>query len=140
MFKGFINWADRWAIILSALCVVHCVLLPILLIALPTLTSLAFFSDERFHTWLLYAVLPISGFAVILGYLHHRSWPVVVITSLGMGVLITVAIFGHETFGEQGEVMASVVGSALVAFGHVKNFNGRKLLNRCNQTPNKIST
>jgi hypothetical protein len=65
---------------------------------------------------------------------------VVVITSLGMGVLITVAIFGHEAFGEQGEVIASVVGSALVAFGHVKNFTRRKLLNRCNQTPSKSAT
>ncbi|WP_239023950.1 MerC domain-containing protein [Paraglaciecola marina] len=125
------NLADRSAIFLSTLCMIHCLVLPLILILLPTLTTLTFFSDERFHTWLLYAVLPISAFAVVLGYFHHRSWLVVLITSMGMGVLVTVAIFGHDVFGEQGEVFASVIGSILVAYGHIINFKARRQLSQC---------
>jgi hypothetical protein len=35
---------------------------------------------------------------------------------------------------------SDALGSALVAFGHVKNFKRRKLLYRCNQTPSKSAT
>ncbi|MEP0354279.1 MAG: MerC domain-containing protein [Paraglaciecola sp.] len=128
MFKKIVNIADRSAILLSTLCVVHCLLMPLILILLPTLTSLVFFSDERFHTWLLYAVIPISAFAIVLGYFHHRNWLVVLITSIGMAVLVLVAILGHDVFGERGEVFASVVGSIVVAYGHIINFKTRRQL------------
>lgn len=139
MFRRLINLADRSAIVLSTLCMIHCLVLPLILILLPTLTSLAFFSDERFHTWLLYAVIPISAFAVVLGYFHHRSWLVVLITSIGMGILVMVAILGHDIFGEQGEVFASVVGSILVAYGHIINFKARRQLSQCSQVTPKSS-
>jgi hypothetical protein len=133
MSKWLINMADRSAIVLSMLCVVHCLLLPVILIMLPTVTSLAFLGDERFHLWLLFAVIPISGFAVILGYFHHQSWFVIIIASTGMAILVLVALLGHEVFGEQGEIMASVLGSVFVAYGHIKNFRYRKLQEPCNQ-------
>ncbi|MCF2947502.1 MerC domain-containing protein [Paraglaciecola aquimarina] len=138
MFKFLINTADRAAVILSTLCLIHCFVLPIILITLPTLTSVAFFSDERFHAWLLYAVIPISAFAVVSGYFHHRNWYVVLITSIGMSILVSVAILGHAVFGDQGEVLVSVVGSLFVAYGHIKNFKTRKQLSQCHQATIKV--
>lgn len=134
MLKAFLNLADRCAIALSTLCVVHCLLLPIILLALPTLTSVAFFSDERFHSWLLFAVIPISFLAIVMGYVHHRSGLIVAITSVGMMILILVALFGHQILGERGEVVASVVGSLCVAYGHLRNFRLRKFKSRCHPT------
>ncbi|WP_158966216.1 MerC domain-containing protein [Paraglaciecola sp. L3A3] len=131
MLKAFLNVADRSAITLSTLCMIHCLVLPIILILLPTLTSIAIFSDERFHTWLLYGVLPISAFAVVSGYFHHRNWFVVLITSMGMSILLLVAFLGHAVFGDTGEVAMSVIGSILVAYGHIRNFKSRKLLSQC---------
>ncbi|MDU0353734.1 MerC domain-containing protein [Paraglaciecola aquimarina] len=131
MYKKLLNTADRSAIILSSLCLIHCLVLPVILVLLPTLTSVAFFSDERFHTWLLYGVIPISLFAVVLGYFHHRNRSVVLVTSIGMSVLILVALLGHDVFGEQGEIVASVLGSILVAYGHIRNFKTRKQLRQC---------
>ena len=133
MFKRLVNLADRSAVFLSLLCAVHCLVLPIILIAVPTITSLTVFNDERFHVWLLFAVIPISIFAVLLGYFHHRSWPIVIIAAVGMTILIIVALLGHQVFGETGEVVASVVGSLLVAYGHIKNFKYRAALNSCHQ-------
>ncbi|MBL4630111.1 MAG: MerC domain-containing protein [Paraglaciecola sp.] len=82
MFKGFMNIADRSAVVLSTLCMIHCLVLPIILILLPALTSVAFFSDERFHAWLLYAVIPISVSAVVFGSLRYRNWFVVLVTKM----------------------------------------------------------
>lgn len=134
MFRALVNWADRSAIFLSSLCVVHCLILPIVLIALPAMTSLAFFSDERFHTWLLFGVIPISLFAVLFGYLHHRSLRVVVIATCGIMILLFVAILGHEFWGEKGEVAATVFGSVLVAYAHIKNLRHRRSIYRGNKT------
>ena len=133
MLKQLINMADRTAITLSTLCVVHCSLLPIILIALPTLSSLAYISDERFHIGLLFAVIPISACAIAFGYAHHRSGLIVLIASVGIIILVLVAVFGHAVFGEIGEVIASVVGSVFVAFGHLKNLRCRKFEHQCSQ-------
>jgi hypothetical protein len=131
MIKTLINAADRSAITLSALCMIHCFVLPIILILLPTLTSVVFLSDERFHIWLIYGVLPVSVFAVVSGYLYHRNWSVLLITLIGMSILVLVALLGHAVFGDTGEVVASVMGSLLVAYGHIKNFKSRKQMSQC---------
>lgn len=132
MYRKLLNFADSSAIFLSIICIIHCLALPIIVIALPALTSLAFFEDEIFHTWLLFAVIPISIFAVLMGYIHHRSWPIVIISTTGIATLVLVAILGHDVFGEVGEIAVSVIGSILVAYGHVKNFKYRNTW-RCNQ-------
>ncbi|MEP4889509.1 MAG: MerC domain-containing protein [Aliiglaciecola sp.] len=121
-----LSLADRSAITLSTLCVIHCLLSPVILFLLPTLTSLAIFDDEHFHIWLLYAVVPISIFAITFGYVHQRSLPVLVTALVGIAILVLVGVLGHDVFGETGEVIASVVGAALVGFGHVQNLRQRK--------------
>lgn len=131
MFKSLINVADRSAITLSTLCMVHCLVLPIILVLLPTLTSIAFLSDERFHSWLVYGVIPVSAFAVASGYFYHRNWFVPLVTLMGMSILVLVALLGHAVFGDKGEVALSVIGSILVAYGHIKNVKIRKQLSHC---------
>lgn len=126
MFKRFIAWADRSAIFLSSLCIVHCLVLPIILLTLPALSSLAYFSDERFHMWMLFGVIPTSVFAVIFGYLHHRNLHVVAIASVGILILTLSTFFGHDMLGHNGEIVASVVGSLFVAFAHIKNLRNRQ--------------
>ncbi|WP_342805565.1 MerC domain-containing protein [Alteromonas sp. M12] len=126
MLKKLLTFADRSAITISTLCVVHCLLSPIILIALPTLTSFAIFDDEHFHIWLLYAVVPISVFAIAFGYVHQRSLSVLVTALIGIIILVLAAVLGHDVFGETGEVIASVTGAALIGFGHIKNLSLRK--------------
>ena len=139
MFKNFLNLADGSAITLSMLCAIHCLFSPIILLALPTLTGFALFSDEQFHTWLLFAVIPISAIAVLLGFASHSSWNVIIITSIGLVVLLLVAILGHEILGDNGELIASVIGSAFVACGHIKNLRRRKISHQCLKVSTKRS-
>lgn len=129
IFKRLASWADRSAIFLSSLCVVHCLVLPVVLIILPTLSSLAYFSDERFHVWMLFGVIPISVFALAFGYLHHKSYRVVAVASMGIMILLLATLFGHDALGHTGEIIASVIGSLFIAFAHIQNLRQRQM--RC---------
>jgi carbon starvation protein CstA len=126
---------DKTAVGLSLLCVVHCLFLPIILILIPSLSGVFAFKNELFHTWLLYTVVPISLIAMLMGYLHHRSHTVFLIGALGLIILILTAFFGYELLGKYGEVVFTVLGSSIIAYSHIRNYQLRSQ-NKC-QEPHK---
>ena len=111
---------DKAAIGLSLLCAVHCLLLPVALAVLPTL-AVSSFGDERFHLWMLMAVLPTSLIALSMGCRRHRNISVLVMGLPGLAILTVAALFGHEWSDESGEKILSLIGASLIAFGHIKN-------------------
>jgi hypothetical protein len=113
---------DKLAIGFSMVCVVHCLVLPILLILLLLFSGLFALDDEMFHQWMLYAVLPISIAALIMGYLHHRSFKVFVVGSIGLVLIILSTTLGHDVLGDTGEVVISILGSMIIAYGHFRNY------------------
>jgi hypothetical protein len=110
---------DRIAVGLSGACAVHCLLTPVLLIALPAFGSVL--SDAQFHVAMLVLVLPISGYALFSGCRQHRSPAAVLPGSLGLCVLVVSALCGHRLFGESGERVVTILGSGLVAISHFLN-------------------
>jgi carbon starvation protein CstA len=117
--------SDKTAVGLSLLCAVHCLFLPIILILIPSLSGVFAFKDELFHTWLLYAVVPISLIAMLMGYLHHRSHSVFLIGTFGLIILILTAFFGHEVLGKYAEVALTILGSSIIAYSHICNYRLR---------------
>jgi 4-amino-4-deoxy-L-arabinose transferase-like glycosyltransferase len=113
---------DRTAIGFSALCLVHCLLLPIALAVLPSMSIFATLSDETFHRALVILVLPTSLIALTLGCKRHKSLLVAALGAAGLIVLVLTALFGHHWLGETGERVATVFGACLVAAGHMQNF------------------
>ncbi|MCY7293821.1 MerC domain-containing protein [Alteromonas sp. a30] len=118
--------SDKAAILLSFLCVLHCLFLPILLIALPTLASLFALNDEMFHQILLFAVIPISLGALYFGFLCHRNQQVVIIGLVGLLILAVSALLGHEMIGDFYEGVFTVLGSCLIIFVHIRNYRLRR--------------
>jgi hypothetical protein len=114
--------SDKLAIAFSMVCLIHCLVLPILLILLPPFSGLFALDDEMFHQWMLYAVLPISIAALMMGYLHHRSYKVFVVVSIGLTLIILSTTLGHDLLGETAEVVLSILGSMIIAFGHFRNY------------------
>jgi hypothetical protein len=114
--------SDKLAIGFSMVCVVHCLVLPILIILLPPFSGLFALDHEMFHQWILYAVLPISIAALMMGYLHHRSYKVFVVVSIGLALIILSTTLGHDVLGETGEVVVPILGSMVIAFGHFQNY------------------
>ena len=111
---------DRLAIGMSGLCVLHCLVTPVLLILIPVLAS-TIVADETFHIILLVFVLPASSLALLLGCRRHKDWIVPSLGALGLTQLAVIAFFGHELLGETGETAATVVSSLVLAVSHFRN-------------------
>ena len=111
---------DKAAIGLSLLCAVHCLMLPVILVVLPSL-AVTIFGGEQFHLWMLAGVLPISLFALTLGCRLHRDIRVVFMGIGGLIVMLLAALYGHDLFGEVGEKVITLLGASLVALSHVRN-------------------
>ncbi|MFT5014796.1 MAG: hypothetical protein ACI9HA_003466 [Dinoroseobacter sp.] len=113
---------DKAAIGISALCLVHCLLIPIALALLPSMALLATFGDETFHLLLVALIMPTSIIALTLGCKRHRSWQVLTLGTAGLAILILTALFAHDFLGEDLEKMSTVLGALLVAASHIQNF------------------
>lgn len=111
---------DRLAIGMSGLCVLHCLVTPVLLILIPVLAS-TIVADETFHKILLVFVLPASSLALLLGCRRHKDWIVLSLGALGLTQLAVIAFVGHELLGETGETAATVVSSLVLAVSHFRN-------------------
>jgi hypothetical protein len=121
-----IDVGDKSAVVLSLLCTLHCIVTPVVLVMLSSVSGALAFDPEVLHFWLLFAVIPISLFAMITGYYHHRKASISAISLVGMLTLISAVIFGHDIMAGKGEIVLTLIGSMLVAFGHIKSLKARK--------------
>ena len=108
---------DRVAIWLSFGCLAHCLVLPLLIVAVPVLASLLP-GDEWLHAGLLVAALPVSAVALWLSRRHHGRW---LPAALGCPGLLLLAA-GVAVRGTAGlEVGLTVLGSCLLIVAHTLN-------------------
>ena len=118
--KNLQTFTDQTAIGLSVLCALHCLVFPFVLVLLPSATALQL-GNEAFHIWMIIAVLPISLYALTLGCKKHKRYRVVAFGCAGL-VFLVAAILGEDLFGEAGEKSLTVIGSALLIWGHIQNY------------------
>lgn len=111
---------DKLAISLSLICAVHCLLLPVALVMLPTLIATQL-EDDHFHQWMLLAALPTSLIALTSGCRRHLKFSVMAMGLMGLSILTLTAFFGHTLLGETGEKIASLLGASLIALSHFRN-------------------
>ena len=118
---------DNNAIGFSVVCALHCLLLPIAVIFLPAISA-TFLGSEDFHKTLLYFVIPSSIIALSLGCKMHGKYNVYLYGIFGIGTLLIGSIFGHDYFGENGEIIFTLIGAGIISLGHLKN---QKLCAEC---------
>lgn len=118
--KALQLFSDKFAIGLSMLCTMHCLLLPLIVALLPSLTALNL-TDERFHFWMLAAALPISLYALTMGCQQHQHYRVLLLGGLGL-MLLVLGVFVGPVYGEVWEKGLTVLGASLVASGHLWNY------------------
>ncbi len=115
------GWGDRAAICFSSLCVFHCLLLPVLLVAYP-IGIVITFSDEIFHQIMVSVALPLSLASLYVGYGHHKHNQLVVLGGIGIVMLVLPLITPHELISESGETWLTVAGAVILCMTHVVNF------------------
>jgi MerC mercury resistance protein len=108
---------DGLAAGLSALCLVHCLVLPFLAGAAPLLGVLA--EALWVHAVLLLAAAPLSVWVLAKGYAHHRRRLPLVIGILGL-VLLTLGLVQPTHLAS--ERVASVLGATFLLLAHGQNF------------------
>lgn len=116
---------DRAAICVSALCLVQCLLLPVLVVVSP-MASLGLFGDELFHLALLGVILPLSLAAFVLGYRTHRNRRMLVPGLVGLVVITLAAVLEGGVLGHLGSALMTSVGGLLLILGHWLNLRDRR--------------
>lgn len=112
---------DRAAMTASLLCLVHCLALPLLIAAIPVLSS-ALAVPESFHLSMLLFAVPTSCLALYAGRARHRiNWPLASgltgLTLLAAGVLVSGA--------SKAETLLTVAGGLMLAAAHIGNWRLR---------------
>ena len=88
------GWLDSLAISMSAICAIHCLLTPLLVILFPILTT-TFWVHQDFHLWMLFFVLPTTSLAVFLGCRKHKDRIVMGLSAVGLACLFAVSLYEY---------------------------------------------
>ncbi|XZE52967.1 MerC domain-containing protein [Planctomycetaceae bacterium SH139] len=80
--------ADRWGILCSASCAIHCAITPLLLVALPTIPALSFLADPLVHQVAAVVCVALVIEAILPRWHYHRNWLVVTLANSGLAMLL----------------------------------------------------
>jgi hypothetical protein len=125
--------ADRLGICLSGLCLVHCLLTPLLLIALPSLSVATLEGGHHIFHEVLMIILPLVALvAFIPGFRRHHDKRVFYWSLPGLALLALAITVFHDDILWQAAITIS--GSVLLIRAHILN---RHLCACCITHPNK---
>ena len=109
---------DQIGLALSASCLVHCLALPVALVAAPALAVWLGETESTVH-WVLFGIATVvSGGALYVGYRRHGAALVVFVGVVG---LLVMAVAAAHLFGAALEATLTLVGASIVALAHVVN-------------------
>ena len=117
---GTREWADRLGAWTSALCVVHCLLTPVLLSFSAVLAHLLP-AEESVHRSLALLVAFFGAVALIAGFRRHRRALVLLMMILGLSCIAGAAWFGDKLPSHGVEVLITFLGSGFMIGAHRLN-------------------
>lgn len=118
-----IKW-DKLGIFLSSLCMVHCLVLPILAISVQSLSHLLS-GDQIFHEIIFSLVIVTAFLAFVPGYRCHKNKKVFSLAIAGIGCLSLAHIVAEYAPGPA-DFAITLVGSGTLLFAHYKNLKLQK--------------
>ncbi len=126
--------ADGWGVVISVLCLLHCLAIPLLLFFSPTLAL--YFEHEVIHLFILVLVIPLvlSSLSHLKTSEAHRY--ILFIGPIGILLIIgamAVEFMAHHEPTLAGEIISSI-GSILLVIFHWHNLKVRKKETTCCKT------
>ena len=113
--------ADGMGILGSAVCVLHCLALPTMLV-LGTAVPAALLSDDMFHSAMLWIIIPSAVLAFGIGCRRHKDATVLVLGVIGIVAISAAAVLLHDLVGEFGERLVTLIAVAMLTLAHYRNF------------------
>jgi hypothetical protein len=117
--------SDRLGIGVSGLCLIHCTVVPVALVALP-LFPLLEGVHELVHVLFLAILIPITTVAMYLGYRSHGRIDSVLLMIIGLLLIGAAALLIPKHGPWYQEAGLTVVGSTLLISGHWRNMKLRR--------------
>lgn len=108
---------DQAAILLSGLCLLHCLALPLLIAGAPFMAQ---FGGGHFHLQMLAIVAPLSVIALAFGFRRHGSPRLLFWGAFGLALLAVGAI-AHTELGVLFDRILTVAGAVALAIVHYLN-------------------
>ncbi len=116
------DWIEGLAVGATIACLVHCLALPLLIAAVPILSS-ALPIPEHFHLIALALAVPATAGALFAGFRRHRLAAPLIAGTVGLTLLTLGALHWGET---PLETPVTVLGSLCIAAAHVANWRYRR--------------
>ena len=113
-------WADRLGVWASVLCVIHCLLTPVLL-SFSVVFAHLLPGEESTHRTLALIIAGLGAIALVSGFRRHRRRRVVLLLCAGLGFIFGAAWFGDRLPAHGWEVGITFVGSSLMIAAHRLN-------------------
>lgn len=112
---------DHAGVVLSALCLIHCLGAPLTMLFLPALGLTLAPVEYGVHA-VLAIVVPITAlFAFVPGYRRHRNPRILYAASAGAGAIVAAAFLLPEDAGIAAEALVTAVGGVLLIGAHLRN-------------------
>lgn len=112
---------DGFAVTASLLCLIHCLLLPVLFIALPVLATMLAL-PEAFHAAAFAVAVPTSALAMVSGIARHRRQRPAILAGIGI-ILLGIGAFAIDA--ELTERVVTSIGALTLAVAHILNWRAR---------------
>lgn len=110
---------DGAGVVLSVICLIHCLSAPLLIGALPAFAWAL--PENVFHIALLVGVLPVGVLAFAKGYRRHGDLTVVLVGAVGLTLLVGGTLIAHSV-GELAETLTVAAGTLTLAWAHLRNW------------------
>jgi hypothetical protein len=110
---------DQSGIIVSIICLIHCLALPVVSIILPAL-NIAFFNFEQFHQLIFLLVASFGVLAFAVGFRVHKNFKLLLFSVFSIAVIGIATILEHY-IDEKIAHALNAFGSLLVIAAHLLN-------------------
>lgn len=108
---------DKVGIFLSAVCLIHCLLTPLLMLSLPILARY-YLAHPWFHIGLALLIIPVGLVAFYSGYKHHHNNLVWLLGVPGLVIIALVPYLVHQLLLPIPEALVMTFGSVMVLAAH----------------------
>jgi hypothetical protein len=125
--------ADSLGVWASALCVVHCVVTPVL-VSMSVVMARFIPGEERTHRALAVGVAALGAMALVKGFRTHRRRRILGLMALGLEFIFAGAFFGGRLPSHGYEVAVTMTGSVLMICAHRMNHTFCRECRRCSHS------
>ena len=128
--RTFLFSADRLGIWASALCVVHCIVAPVLL-SLSVVFARLLPGEAQTHRFLAVSVAALGAVALVNGFRTHGRRRILVLMAMGLACIFFGAFWSDLLPSHRFEVLVTLVGSVLMIVAHRMNHTFCQDCRRC---------